>query len=137
MPLQRYAIDVQPASRNPATNAAWSRRALGPRPQDFAYTRFLTRGEDTETSYRPPAQRYLERQDVAAAPQNPVKQRARRIESFGFHMTVRVRRGADNIGGEAAACDEGEHHQEGRPRNAQAQSHRRGNRRCEYQQFHV
>ena len=28
----------------------------------------------------------LERQDVAAAPQNPVKQRARRIESFGFHI---------------------------------------------------
>ena len=57
MPLQRYAIDLQPASRNPATNAAWSRRALGPRPQDLAYTSFLTRGEDTETSYRPPAQR--------------------------------------------------------------------------------
>ena len=54
MPVQRYAIDLQPASRNPATNAAWSRRALGPRPQDLAYTSFLTRGEDTETSYRPP-----------------------------------------------------------------------------------
>ena len=47
MPLQRYAIDVQPASRNPATNAAWSRRALGPQ-QDLAYARFLTSGEDAE-----------------------------------------------------------------------------------------
>ena len=97
------------ASRNPATNAAWSRRALGPRPQDLAYTRFLTRGEDTETLYRPPAQRTSNarmsrpRRRIQLSNGRGVSNRLVFIREFVW------RGGADNIVAEAAVCDQGEH----------------------------